>query len=78
MTQLVLSSSEIRAITGYAMPCKQLAALHAAGYVRARRSHAGEIILERDHYHAVCCGDFERHQPRSRQSARLDFLCRVA
>lgn len=78
MTPLVLSNVELQAITGYAMPCKQLAALHAAGYVRARRSRAGEIILERDHYHAVCCGEFERHQQKPRLSARLDFLSRAA
>ena len=78
MTQLVLSNSELQAITGYSMPCKQIAELHAAGYVRARRGRAGDVILERDHYHAVCRGEFEGHQQRPRSLARLDFLNRAA
>lgn len=75
---LVLTNQELKALTGYAMPCKQLAVLHAAGYARARRGRSGEIILERDHYRAVCCGEFEATQHRPRPAARLHFLSRAA
>lgn len=54
----LLADEEIRRITGgYSQPAKQLAELRRQGFWRARRSRVdGSIILEREHYNAVCRG----------------------
>ena len=54
----LVSEDEIRRITGgYNQQAKQLAELHRQGFWRARRSRMdGSIILEREHYNAVCRG----------------------
>jgi hypothetical protein len=75
---LILDPFEIEALTGYSMPCKQLAALQAAGYARARRGRNGEVILERAHFQAVCRGEFVIHAKGTRPAVRLDFLNRTA
>lgn len=57
---LTLTPDELRQITGYTMPARQLQALHAAGYWRARRNVLGTIILTRAHYDAVERGEDTR------------------
>ena len=52
---LILTPEELRSITGYCQPAKQLVTLHDRGYWRAWMQH-GAIILERIHYEAVCAG----------------------
>ena len=61
-----LTDEELREITGYRQPAKQLAELHRLGYFRARRSPTtGRIIVERLHYEAVIAGR-AAEQPRQR------------
>ena len=55
---LTLSAEELYQVTGYRQSAKQLAELHRLGFVRARRSVLGPIILERSHYEAVCKGQY--------------------
>lgn len=54
---MTLESEEIEKITGYKRPADQLVELRKQGFHRARRSPTtGNIILEREHYVAVCAG----------------------
>jgi hypothetical protein len=53
---LILAPAELEALTGYRRASDQLAELHRQGFTRARRSHAGGVILERAHYLAICTG----------------------
>jgi hypothetical protein len=76
-TPLILNSSEIQSLTGFAAPGKQLSALHAAGYARARRGRYGEIILERMHYDAVCRGEFSMNSGEHKSSVNIAFLKRA-
>ena len=68
MTDTTLSNIEIEQITGYKRPADQLVELHRQGFFRARRAPvSGHIILEREHYTAVCHGaKTPQHQPRVR------------
>ena len=60
---ITLSAAELVDITGYAQPAKQLQALLAMGYWRARRSPTtGAVILERAHQEAVARGETLGHQ----------------
>lgn len=54
----ILSVDELVAITGgYRQPSSQLAELHRQGFYRARKSNlTGKVVLEREHYLAVCRG----------------------
>lgn len=54
----VLPEAEIVAITGgYRRPSDQLNELHRQGFFRSRISRlTGRVILEREHYIAVCRG----------------------
>lgn len=58
MSSTTLSEEEIIKITGgYKRQSAQLAELHRQGYFRARRSKlTGAVVLEREHYLAVCAG----------------------
>ncbi|MCW1959778.1 MAG: DUF4224 domain-containing protein [Mycobacterium sp.] len=57
VADLILSPQELERITGYRRPAAQLAELHRQGFYRARRLRTtGAVVLERDHYHAVCAG----------------------
>ena len=56
MSDLLLSDAELVALTGYKWPSKQLAVLHARGFVRAYISNKG-LVLERAHYEAVTKGE---------------------
>lgn len=52
-----LSPEEIKDLTGYTWPSKQLRDLHRQGFWRARRCLVtGRVILERPHYEAVSRG----------------------
>lgn len=62
----ILTDEELRKVTGYRQPVKQLAELHRLGFFRARRSPTtGRIIVERLHYDAVLAGR-AAEQPRQR------------
>ncbi len=62
---LVLTDDEIRRITGYQRGADQLRELHRQGFYRARRARAtGDIIVERDHYLAVCSGGPRAPEPK--------------
>lgn len=53
---LTLTADEIRELTGYSQPAKQLAELRRQGFYRARRNVLGGVVLERGHYDAVVAG----------------------
>lgn len=53
---LILTPADIELLTGYTQPSSQLAALKQAGFWRARRNALGQVVLEREHYAAVCAG----------------------
>lgn len=78
---IVLSPEELQALTGYKRPVDQLPKLQEMGFVRAFRTRAGRIILERSHYDAVTEGRFgpEQREEAPRQKAqpnRVAFLAR--
>ncbi|WP_119154186.1 DUF4224 domain-containing protein [Caldimonas tepidiphila] len=57
MNTPTLTPAELHAVTGYRRADRQLAELHRQGFYRARRSPVtGAVILEREHYAAVCSG----------------------
>lgn len=52
-----MSELEVRKVSGYAQPARQLRELQRQGFYRARLSATtGRVILERAHYEAVCAG----------------------
>jgi hypothetical protein len=62
-----LSAQEVAQVTGYKRPADQLEELHRQGFYRARRSPTtGAIILEREHYTAVCAGSRTENTPKLR------------
>ena len=65
-TAIVLDDDELRAITRYSQPCKQLAELHRQGFYRARMGRVGVVLLERAHYEAVCAGRVVAEAPHVR------------
>jgi hypothetical protein len=67
---IALTEAELRRITGYKLPCKQLAVLHKRGFHRAYIAHEGGVVLERAHHDAVCRGQSEK----PRKSANIGFL----
>ena len=62
---LILSPDELHVLTGFRQVAKQLPILHRAGFSRARITH-GRLILERDHYKAVCAGEKQERRPQVR------------
>lgn len=66
---LTLSPDEIRELTGYIQPAKQLAELHRRGFVRAYRNRLGQVTLERAHYDAVARGEIVAPKPKVRMLA---------
>jgi hypothetical protein len=54
----IVPEAQIIMITGgYRQPSRQLAELHRQGFFRARVSAlTGKVVLEREHYVAVCQG----------------------
>jgi len=67
---IALTEAELTRITGYELPCKQLAVLHNRGFHRAYIAKKGGVVLERAHYEAVCRGQSEK----PRKSANIGFL----
>ena len=63
---IVFTEAELRALTRYAMPGKQLAELHRQGFWRARMGRVGGVVLERAHYEAVCAGQQVAKAPQVR------------
>lgn len=63
---ITMLPSEIEALTGYRQAGKQLEELLRQGFWRARiRPVTGGVLLEREHYRAVCAGvDGSRPQPK--------------
>lgn len=53
---ITLSQAELQEITGYRQPAAQLTELKRQGFHRARRNALGAVVLEREHYAAVCAG----------------------
>lgn len=52
-----MSDAEIERISGgYTQPRRQLQELRAQGFWRARLGRDHRVILEREHYKAVCAG----------------------
>jgi len=72
--EITLTAAELKRVTGYEMPCKQLAVLHKRGFHRAYIATKGGVVLERAHYEAVCRGEAEK----PRKSANISFLHKVA
>ena len=71
---LTLTREEIEELTGYMWPSKQLDELRQQGFFRARIGRAGNVLLERTHYNAVCAGSAsktERPQVRAPQLRRV-------
>ena len=55
---LTLTEAEIKEITDYQQPSKQLQDLLSRGFYRARIApRTGQVQLERAHYEAVCRGE---------------------
>jgi len=69
MPDVILSRDELKALTGYEQPSRQLAELHRRGFVRAYIGRHG-LVLERAHYEAVCRGETERKRPTLRPILR--------
>ena len=68
MQPATLTAAELREITGYAQPARQLAELRLQGYWRARLGRLG-VVLERPHFEAVSqgiAGKPEAARPRVR------------
>ena len=56
MMSITLDEVEIAKITGYKRRAERLRELHRQGFYRARCNALGQIVLEREHYEAVCSG----------------------
>ena len=75
MNNITLSEAEIAMVTEYKRPADQLAELHRQGFYRARRSRTtGHVILEREHYLAVCQGAAKSRTADSPPRVRLPQL----
>lgn len=66
---LTLTKAELRDLTGYEQPSKQLSELHRRGFHRAYIGRHG-LVLERAHYEAVCKGETEKAKPKLRPILR--------
>lgn len=67
---IVLSEAELVDLTGFKRRTLQLAELHRQGFYRARLGPAGQLILERAHYEAVCGGAIDKPRPKLRPVVR--------
>lgn len=71
-----LTADEVRELTGYSTPARQIRALHAAGYWLARITPLG-VSLPRAHYEAVCGGARQEpapHSPQARPQVRTQAM----
>jgi hypothetical protein len=57
---ILLTPDELIDLTGCRRQGDQLRELHAQGFVRAHLNRAGQVVLERAHYVAVCEGRYAR------------------
>jgi hypothetical protein len=74
MTPLTLTDEEIAELCpGLTQPAARLRHLREQGFVRAR-VFAGQIILERAHYEAVCRGEFANIKGRDYDGPRIRSL----
>jgi hypothetical protein len=71
MNELLVTEGEIQTLTGYKRPSRQVDELRRRGFHRARRNHAGQVILERAHYDAVCTGQAHRGTTDNAPQLRL-------
>ena len=69
---LILSTEEIVALTGYKAPTMQVGELRRQGFYRARVGRRG-VVLERSHYEAVTRGQ-DAAAPAPRKVANLSHL----
>ncbi|MBA4343879.1 MAG: hypothetical protein C0423_17215 [Methylibium sp.] len=60
---ITLTPDEIADLTRYRRASAQLRELHARGFARAY-IRAGQVVLERPHFEAVCRGEVQRERPR--------------
>ncbi len=64
---LLMTDEELIELTGYEWPSKQLAELKKQGFFRARISErTGSVLLEREHYQAVCSAPLATAAPKVR------------
>lgn len=71
-TDIILTEDELVTLTGYKVATKQLTELHRAGFTRARIGSTGRVVLEREHYRAVCSGQAaQAERPRLRPGPSL-------
>lgn len=56
-SDVILSMHELQLLTNYCHPCKQLEVLKSRGFHRAYVGRKGRVVLERQHYEAVCRGE---------------------
>lgn len=67
---ILMTDQELVELTGYQWPSKQLASLKKQGFFRARiNERTGSVLLERDHYQAVCAGPLPTSAPKVRPPA---------
>lgn len=78
LAAVILTQTEIEQLTGYRRASLQLKHLHAQGFWRARISKLGNVILEREHYQAVCRGDTAANDPKRPQLRPVPRLLRQA
>lgn len=71
-SDLILSTADIEAMTGYVNATKQLQVLKNRGFHRAFINRAGRVVLERSHYEAVTRGEAPSSKPT--KAANLSFL----
>ena len=70
-----LTHEELKELTGFTSPLRQLEVLHKRGFVRACRARNGQIVLERPHFLAVCAGHYGiKSETKAAQSINLNFL----
>lgn len=64
---ILITDQELVELTGYKRPSKQLPILKKQGFFRARiNERTGNVLLERDHYQAVCAGPLPSAAPKLR------------
>jgi hypothetical protein len=61
---VTLDADAIHDLTRYRRASDQLRELHRQGFYRARVGRDGAVILEREHYAAVCAGRNEPARPK--------------
>lgn len=66
-----LTHEELVELTGYKQAAKQLAELHRRGFHRAYIGRTGGVVLERDHYRAICQGASQAQPQQARPKVRL-------